>query len=235
MQRILVAVEAIKEREVGRRRQIAHLARRRVGHRRRRRRIGDLAAEAAVLARHRAAFDRGDRRAVGVDEIARRLDDGGVARPLVDHLPDARPAYQLAFGRKRPMQHHLQVGVDHEPLVDAECRVGHAARPTEHHRHGGKRLEAGALVDEFELPRIERIHPEPDAERIENAVARAVAHGDVGGPIGHDPFVVERHQPVSLAVLIAPASRRRDRPAAWRSPCPRPGTWRSLSTNCRPA
>src|SRR5439155_20657705 len=85
---------------------------------------------------------------------------------------------------------------------------------------GGKRAEAGALVDEFELAGIERLHAEPDAERIEDAVALAVAHGDVGRPMGHNPFIVERHRPT------APALRRGDRPAASRSPCPRPAIWR---------
>ena len=63
--------------------------------------------------------------------------------------------------------------------------------PAEHHRHGGKGFEPGALVDEFELARIERVHADADAERVEDALALAVAHADVGGPVGHDPFVVQ--------------------------------------------
>ena len=57
----------------------------------------------------------------------------------------------------------------------------------------GKGLEARALVHEFQLTRIDRVHAQSDAERIENALARAVVDGNVGRPIGHDPFVVQAH------------------------------------------
>jgi hypothetical protein len=51
-----------------------------------------------------------------------------------------------------------------------------------------------------ELPGIERVHAEPDAERIENAVARAIARRDVARPVGHDLFVSKRHPaPVSTS------------------------------------
>src|SRR5262249_60367780 len=91
----------------------------------------------------------------------------------------------------RPMQHDLEVAGDHEALVDAEGRIGHAARPAQHHRHGGKGREPGALVHEFELALIERVHAHADAERIEDALALTRAHADVAWTVGHDPFVIE--------------------------------------------
>ena len=91
------------------------------------------------------------------------------------------------------MQHHLDVARHHETIVDAESGIGHAAGPAQHHRHGGEGLEAGALVHEFELTRINRIHSKPDPERIDDALALAVAHWNIGRPMGHDPFVVQRH------------------------------------------
>src|SRR5262249_50706529 len=92
---------------------------------------------------------------------------------------------------KRPMQHYLEVAGDDEALVDTEGRIGHAAGPAQHHRHGGKGLEPGALVHEFELARIERVHADADTERIEDALAPTVAHAHVARPESHDPFVIE--------------------------------------------
>src|SRR5215471_4804073 len=93
VERILVAVEPVQQREIGRRRQIADFLRRRLRHRMRHRRLGRLAAETAVLARKRAAVDGGDRRPVLADQVARSLDDGGVAGALVDDLLHARSAF----------------------------------------------------------------------------------------------------------------------------------------------
>src|SRR6516165_3453981 len=161
-------------------------------YRTRRRRLRRLAAEPAVLARKRAAVDGGDRRSVLADQVARILDDGGVAGAFVDDLFDARPAHKAGLRWcQGPMQHHLEVAGDHQALVDAEGGIGHAARPAQHHRHGGKRLEPSALVHELELARIERVHADADAERIEDALALTVAHANVAGPVGHDPFVIE--------------------------------------------
>src|SRR5262249_13405106 len=53
--------------------------------------------------------------------------------------------------------------------------------------------KVGALVDELQRAGIDGVHTDTDAERIDDAVARAVAHGDVGRPIGHDAFVVQGH------------------------------------------
>src|SRR6516164_1821833 len=191
VERVLVAVEPVEKREIGRRRQIADFLRRRLRYRMRCRRLRCLAAEPAVLARKRAAVDGGDRRSVLADQVARILDDGGVAGAFVDDLLDARPAHELRLGCQGLMQHHLEVAGDDQALVDAEGGVGHAARPAQHHRHGGKCREPSALVHEFELARIERVHADADAERVENALALTVAHANVAGPVGHDPFVIE--------------------------------------------
>src|SRR6266436_2195516 len=89
------------------------------------------------------------------------------------------------------MQRHLEVACDDQALVDAKRWIGHAARPAQHHRHGRKGFEPCALIDEFELAWIERVHAHSDAERIEDALAFPVAHTDVDRPIGHDPLIVE--------------------------------------------
>src|SRR5262249_10211869 len=213
VERILVAVEAVQQREIGRRGQIADLLPRRLGPPVRHRRLRRLPAETAVFARKRAAVDGGDRRPVLADQVARSLDDGGVAGALVDDLLHARPAHEARLRRKRPMQHHLEVAGDDEALVDAEGRIGHAARPPQHHRHGGKGGEPGALVHEFELARIERVHADADAERIEGALALTVAHADVARPVGHDPCVIEIrfHQcrlPCSQFATLRPGRER---------------------------
>src|SRR6266446_1818903 len=89
------------------------------------------------------------------------------------------------------MQRYLEVACDDQALVDAKRWIGHAARPAQHHRHGRKGFEPCALIDEFELAWIERVHAHSDAERIEDALAFPVAHTDVDRPIGHDPLIVE--------------------------------------------
>src|SRR5215471_3978155 len=93
VERVLVAVEPVEKREIRRRRQIADFLRRRLRYRMRCRRLRRLAAKPAVLARKRAAVDGGDRRSVLADQVARILNDGGVAGALLDDLPDARPAH----------------------------------------------------------------------------------------------------------------------------------------------
>src|SRR5262249_46323276 len=57
VERVLVTVEPVQKREMGRRGKIADLPRRPLRHRVRRRRLRRLAAEPAVLARERAAVD----------------------------------------------------------------------------------------------------------------------------------------------------------------------------------
>src|SRR5215813_7622791 len=66
-------------------------------------------------------------------------------------------------------------------------KAGSVMRPGQHHGHGGKGREPGAFVHEFELTRIERVHADPDAQRVEDALALAVTHADIGRPVGHDP------------------------------------------------
>ena len=66
------------------------------------------------------------------------------------------------------MQHQFEVAGDDEALVDTEGRIGQAPGPAQHHRHGRKRLQPGALIDEFERAPVERVHAQPDAERIED-------------------------------------------------------------------
>ena len=227
MERVLVAVEAVQKREIGRRRQIADFLRRRLRHRVRRRRLRRLAAKPAVLARKRAAVDGGDRRSVLADQVARILDDGGVAGALVDDLLDARPAHKAGLRRKRPMQDHLEVAGDHQALVDAEGGIGHSARPAQHHRHGGKRREPGALVYELELARIERVHAGADAERIEDALALTVVHANVARPVGHDSFVIElrfrqRRLPCPQCATLRPGRERFRAQAPCASPPPDP-------------
>src|SRR5260370_18555873 len=89
------------------------------------------------------------------------------------------------------MQGYLEVACDDQALVDAKRWIGHAARPAQHHRHGRKGFEPCALIDEFELAWIERVHAHSDAERIEDALAFPVAHTDVDRTIGHVPLIVE--------------------------------------------
>ena len=89
------------------------------------------------------------------------------------------------------MQRHLEIPGNDQPLVDAESRISHAPGPAQHHRHRRKRLKSRALVHEFELARIERVHADANAERVDDALALPVAHLDVGRPIGHDLFVIE--------------------------------------------
>src|SRR6516164_7478850 len=110
---------------------------------------------------------------------------------------------------------------------DAEGGVGHAAWPAQHHRHGGKCREPGALVHEFELARIERVHADADAERIENALALPVAHADVARPVGHDPFVIEirfrqRRLPCPQFAMPTPGRERFRAQAPFASPPPDP-------------
>ena len=63
------------------------------------RRVTHPAAEAAVLARERAAVHGRDRFAVLAEKLARVLDDGSVAGALVDDLLDARAAHKLCLRR----------------------------------------------------------------------------------------------------------------------------------------
>src|SRR5262249_56037182 len=96
VERVLVAVKTVKKREIRRRRQIADFLRRRLRYRMRCRRLRRLAAKPAVLARKRAAVDGGDRSSVLADQVARILDDGGVARAFFDFLLSSRPAHPLS-------------------------------------------------------------------------------------------------------------------------------------------
>src|SRR5262249_62006361 len=123
--------------------------------------------------------------------------------------------------------HDLEVAADHEALVDAEGGMGHAARPAQPHRHGGKGREPSALVHEFELALIERVHAHADAERIEDALALTVAHADVAWPVGHDPFVIEirfyqRRLPCPQFAMPTPGRERFRAQAPFSSPPPDP-------------
>jgi hypothetical protein len=43
------------------------------------------------------------------------------------------------------------------------------------------------------LARIDRIKPKSDAQRIENALANTIAHGDLGRTIGEHALVIQWH------------------------------------------
>src|SRR5207247_4543860 len=94
VQRVLVPIEPIQECEIGWCRQIADQFRRGLRYRMRDRRVTHPAAEAAVLARERAAVHGRNRSAVLAEKLARVLDDGRVARTVVACLLDARAAYR---------------------------------------------------------------------------------------------------------------------------------------------
>ena len=158
----------------------------------------DFAGEPAMLAGQGRAFDGRNERAVLRRQVARELDDRGVALALVDDFLDVGPADQRRLGRERPVQHHALVSQHHHPLVDAERRIGQPSHPT---KRGGERRERGEifLVDELELALIQRIHAKSDTERIKHAIARAKGRANVRRPVGHDLFVVQCHRLIRRA------------------------------------
>ena len=143
--------------------------------------------------RKRAAVNSCNERAVLLQQIAGVENDGRVPRAFVDHLFHARTADKQGLSGKRLMQRYFQVARDHAPLIDPECRVGHAAGRAENRRHCWKSLEARALIDVFQLSGVHGVESEPYAECVQAAFAHAVAHPHLCRAIGNHAFIVQRH------------------------------------------
>ena len=63
----------------------------------------------------------------------------------------------------------------------------------EHHGHEGQGAERAAVVHEVELPRIERVLPQPDRQGIQHGIPRGQALADIGDLGAQQGFGVDRH------------------------------------------
>src|SRR3977135_64887 len=95
MERVEIAVEAIEQRLLRQRLQVADAMRRTVGNRVHRPARSARAADAAIAAAERAHRQgRVELAGLRIADLARGIDDGALSRPLVDDPGDARDAAQ---------------------------------------------------------------------------------------------------------------------------------------------
>ena len=133
------------------------------------------AAETTVAAAHK-------RRCQGAQSIARRavhhlprqIDDRAHIGAFVDDGRDARAANQVARRRQRFVNPHPLFAMHKIDEVDSGLGIGKPhGRVAQHRRHRRQRLKP-VFKNEPELPGIQGVGPQADAERIQHRIRRPV-------------------------------------------------------------
>jgi hypothetical protein len=194
MQRVVIAGEPVDQRRLGPCWQVADDVGRAVWNRVGRRARFLRPAESAIGAAERRMRQRCERRAgLGIRDRSLGVDDRALARAFVDDVEHARFGAHAPGGGQGTMQFELLFAVHDLEIVDAGIHLAHPRPVGEHAAECRQRLEA-LLVHEREFRLAQRIVAEPQAEGVQDRVARAVALLDRRNVEGDELVVVDGHR-----------------------------------------